>query len=341
MKGLLVGDPHATPATQAEVCRMIRWAGALAQQSGCSFIALMGDLHDKHGVERVEMLHMWRSLILHLRDVNKLDVLIATGNHDMDQDCRFSWTEAYAEIATVALPGECIPVPKTNNLIWMAPFFRTSDHFYSAACDAARKGGRFLLCHQEFKNCKMDNGWYSPHGFDLANAPKELFMISGHIHTAQTMTTDDRVAAYYVGAPRQINRNDIGRVPTVVTVDFAGYPAQFETYEVPEEVVSRFVHAELREGSSELVVKDPSKTYVDVYGTKDFVKKTLAKLPPGVKVRSHVDRQQAQVRLRESEGLATSFGKYFESFSAAKQLDEAKKAQLAATVKELCPGLYK
>lgn len=335
---LLIGDPHAKPDSIEEVRSLMKWAIGYAVDNKIEQICLMGDLYDTHGVARLEVQRLWTEVFNQCLEAG-VRVSLLSGNHDMDYECRWSWLEAHEPYCDLVATMPMVhPAFGLATSVAAIPYVRSSSEFIKLANKAAADGYKFVLCHQEFKGCQLDNGFYSPHGAEVAQLPAGVVFISGHIHKRQVMMgLSGTPAVVYVGAPRPMTRCDVGKIPTVTVFDYT--KGKMTTIDVPETVVPRMVHFELRAGQDFFESKVPSRTYVDIYGSKDFIREQLRRIPTGVKTRTFPESNAVKSTVKESEGIKVAFSKYFGGYIQAHGLSEDKASSVLKKIDAVWSGL--
>lgn len=233
---LLVGDPHITPQSIPYMGRMLReFLPTLFREQSCDHVVVMGDLYDNHRIANIEVREFWGSVLASWRSQN-IPCTLISGNHDADQDCRWSWVRHHENIPMVHV----VTTPGSTELargVFAMPYVRQNSEFV-AAMRQLPADAKFLLCHQEFVGCDYGNGHFSKLGVSTDDVPTGLTVVSGHIHKKQALFRDGRMVVLYVGSSRQVSRAEEGNATSLLTLDVGS--GQFVQHEVPEEVVPRF-----------------------------------------------------------------------------------------------------
>lgn len=321
-KYILVGDMHVKPDTIEECWAILRWVHGLCLSHGAVPI-FMGDQMDTHGNVRVEVLEFWNKAYRELFNGSSISLV---GNHDMDYACKNSSMSPFAGVTKVVRDLQCID----HELgLWGVGYIKSAKEFEEQV--RAMPHMRVVLCHQEFNGAQYESGFYAPHGVLPQNLPKGVTFISGHIHLKQRL--GDQVL--YVGTPRQMTRADQDNEKSVWLLDQNGV----QPILVPEEISPRFVRLKLQEplGQDWPEIKNPSKTFVDVHGSADFIKRVLKKLPEGVRVRTFPARERAAAHVSESSGINVAFARYVSGYIVEKKLSQDQVALVTAKLKEVCP----
>jgi len=306
---ILVGDMHVDKASIPEAKRIIEWvvAGAkqiMAQATGFRpLIIFTGDQSNDFALIRAEVLEFWMWAFDYITAAG-FESLSEVGNHDMNQEESASTMSVY-DVRTVLAYGTK-PIFVSKNTCAMG-FIRDEEKFFKVVMEAYERGARTILCHAEFEGSMYENGTYAPHGFDLKRYPKDLRFITGHIHKRQEFGS-----VTCVGTPRPSTRSDIGEVKGIHVIDFETGLLNFVA--TPAEVAEPFrkiVIDEKTYNQAEVeAIPDSGKIYVDIHGSREFVKKVAKMLPPAVHERSVYTEDNRTFKLKESEGIPTSFQKF-------------------------------
>lgn len=334
----LMGDPHQKRDNIDETKRLLAWFSSECDARRATPF-FMGDLFDGFGVVSLDVLSSWNQWCSsRVIDPEDFAAWSLVGNHDGDHQLRQNVLSVLQGLRVVDRPYSI------SKVVGALPFYRDNAEFVRQALHLHSLGARVILCHQEFKGCQLDNGYYSPNGVDPDQFPAGLMFVSGHIHRRSIMEKNGDVRMYYVGTPRHLTRSDIGETKgvTFMHVDEAkaGTPEfiTFEFVKTPEEVAEPFRHYVITPETADQKIEG-SRTYVDVRGPKDFVRKAVAKLPEGAKVRSFPDAEKRQTDVKESDGIPKAFARYADSFFKNRQLDDKTKEAVLAKVYETCPSL--
>jgi DNA repair exonuclease SbcCD nuclease subunit len=340
MKFILLGDPHVKPDNIAESRRLLKWVSEKAVEFTAT-VFIMGDLYDTHGVAKLIVQKFWRDTFMQMNAEYGLRPIILSGNHDMDYECSASWLSAHLEDADVIDHENVYSEIDGKNKIAAIPYIRDNSKFIQIVNDAYDKGYRWILCHQEFDGCQLDNGYYSPNGVDRSNFPNDLTFVSGHIHKRQVLTKDVGAAApnaqvIYVGTPRQLTRSDIDEIKGIFLWDTE--KRTFEFIATPHDVAEPFKHYVITPESQPEIVAN-GRTYVDVKGPKEFVKEQLSKLPEGVKVRTFPDSEQKSTSVKESDGVPKAFMNYMVEYCNSRGMGNAALKVMVERAYQRCPTL--
>ena len=328
MNFLLIGDIHAKPDNLEECLALIQWVAAECMRLR-AIPVFMGDQNDTHGTVRVEVLNFWTWVFqIFLPQVGVKRSVTLIGNHDMNYACSHSSMIPFQ--ANTQLVGQAVEAIDAANGLYAIGYVKGSAAFQEAL-KSLPSSARIVLCHQEFDGAKYASGFYAPAGVKLDSVPPVKF-ISGHIHLQQAI--GDRVL--YVGTPRQVGRSDADPDKSIWHLTNAG----LTPIRVPDSVVPRFSRIALREGDAIPSIVAPAKTFVDLYGSLDFIKKVSKQLPEGVRVRTFPDRQAPERKdFKESEGVGKAMVRYMDLYAKDNSLTPEVRNKLVEKLKNLCPGL--
>lgn len=337
MEWLIVGDLHAKKNNIEESEAIIDWAIKEAQSRNAGII-LLGDTLNDFGVLRVELLLFFDKIFNKLAQ-SGVAVVILKGNHDENSQ----GTMTYLKLWQNRVPDVNIVLdPYQLGNILFVPFIRDNNLFKSTL--EAYPTATVVVCHQEFDGCMYENGFYSPHGFKVENLPNHVkIVVSGHIHKTQTLGSSE-CPITYIGIPRHLTKSDLSHIPVVAsTFDFKN----IEFIEVPESIAVRFKNLIITDTYTKsefkelMKVTDRSRFYIEIHGTKVFIKKTLKDYDwNGFKVKTVPnDDKQHSVNIKESEGIRTSFGKYLFSYADKNGLGQTETRAIVEQLKELIPEM--
>lgn len=337
MKFILVGDPHAKDDNREETSRLFHWVGELAQKHDAE-IFVKGDLYDTHGVAKLKIQKFWHDTFMELVVKYSKKPYILSGNHDMDYECTGSWLSAHSEFAHVIDHEATYSIIDNKTKVAAIPYIRDNEKFIEIANKAAQDGFVWILCHQEFEGCQLDNRYYSPNGVKRDRLPVGVKFISGHIHKRQMLTSpnDKSSQIIYIGTPRQLTRSDIDEKKGVVLWD--SQSGRFDFIDTPEDVAVPFRSYVITPENIQDIVPT-SRTYVDIRGPKDFVKTQLAKLDESIKVRTFPDPERPVTAVKESDGIPVAFMNYMVEYCNQSGLTNADLKILVDRAYSRCPSL--
>jgi DNA repair exonuclease SbcCD nuclease subunit len=327
MKYLFVGDPHVAKSNLEESQRLIDWI--VSYTPADARVVIAGDLYHDFGVVRVECEEFWH------RNLPRLSrPIVLTGNHDMNSDGSSSALTVHMEQCDV------IRAPTGIDGIGYMPFIRDNAKFIEAALALYQEDVRLIFCHAEFDQSQYENGFYAPHGIDASQLPADLKFISGHIHKQQ-----DVANVWYPGTPRHLTRSDAGEHKGIWLIDTADRQGLYTRLyaPTPPTVCEPFVCITVTPETAGTLdkLKPSARLYVDLHGPKDFITKSLKKLPEGARTRTFdtsANTATAQT-VKESDGVPIAFAKYLERYAVENSVNPATMEQIKARVYEQCPAL--
>lgn len=334
MKYLIVGDVHAKDSNLPESAKLINFITESAKSNGISDVIFLGDQLDTMSVVKVSVLNFWKAAFKKMKS-DGLNVISLVGNHDLDNE--------YTNSSMIAFVDDCHVIKNLTQIsdkIFAVGYVKDNDTFITIANEAFGKGCKTLLCHAEVNGAQMENGFYAPHGIDLDKLPSMEY-ISGHIHKKQSIT-NNCLQFHYLGTPRMLTRSDIGEIKGIHIYD--PMFSNFKAIPTPREVCEPFEDFVFDEKKSDLNTMElinSDKIYVDLHGSKDYVKAMIKKMPDKVKIRTFVTDEMAKkdIEFKESDGINKSFSSYLSQYVKTKQLNEKAEKDIAAIIYELCPIL--
>ncbi len=338
---VLIGDLHAKKNNLEESEAIIDWCIAQAVERKADII-MLGDTLNDFGVLRVEALLFFNRIYEKFRVFNNLtgkSVVILKGNHDENSQGTMTYLELWH---SRHYSVQVVLEPTQIDSILFVPFIRDHSAFKTAIENFP--SATSLVCHQEFDGCMYENGFYSPHGYKAEEIPSHIqVVVSGHIHKTQQLGDASRPITY-VGIPRHLTKSDLSHTPKIATTsDFRNL-----TYiDVPDSVAKRFHSLTITEAYTKpqlkelMKVTDRSRFYIEIAGSKLFIKKVLRDHDwTGFKVKTVPnDEKQVAGTIKESEGIRTSFGKYLFSYADKNGLGQTETKAVIAQLKELIPEM--
>jgi len=191
------------------------------------------------------------------------------------------------------------------------------------------------LCHQEFYGAQYEGGFYAPTGVKLEDINKDVLFISGHIHKKQSIKDKNgNEKVVYVGTPRQLTRADVDEIKGV---NIWHDESSLEFIATPEEVCEQFKKLNIVQNENEnLDFKLNNKTFVDIHGDENFIKRKLKELPEEVKVRTFPIKENKKIEIKESSGIKNAFKDYFENYIKNNNLNEEDSKEIFEIIKNNC-----
>jgi hypothetical protein len=328
MKLVLVGDPHVMKSNFEETARLFNWVRNTKAVYKADHIVFLGDQYNDFGVMRTDVMNF---LIEQLMPHSPLDIALI-GNHDEDAQGATSAMAAHTHQLRV--------VGKTPLIIGDCAFvgyIRKNEDFIAMA-NSLPDNIKYCFCHAEFDGAQFEGGFYTTHGIDLAQLPKRIKFVSGHIHKHSEFD-----CVFYPGTARWSIRSDTNTAKGIWLFDTeTGHKEMIPT---PPEVAKPYIKLTVTEDMDlETITNTISmteRTYLDFQGPQSFIDSAYALLAKkglnDVKTRSFPDREgQVQV-VSEAEGLNTAFYKYANHFLANTDSEIARKVigKLSEAVGEL------
>jgi DNA repair exonuclease SbcCD nuclease subunit len=339
MKYLLVGDMHTKLDSIEESRRLIVWITKEAKKLDATPIFL-GDQYDGQAIIRSEVLEFWVWAYAYMNnalsgDEDKVSTISLTGNHDLNSDSSASAMSAHEKQTTVAashlnVDKNYLPIGEMAAI----GFVRDNQQFIDLANLAAANGCKTILCHAEFNGAQYDNGFWAPNGIDITKLPKGVQFISGHIHKAQAYDNIN-----YIGTPRHLTRSDIGETKGITLFSEEKDGLLLGFIPTPKEVSEPFTYMEVTQESQLKDIPASSRTYVDIKGTPEMIKKLLRGIPETAKVRTFPDQNREAITVKESDGIASAFGQFAEKHFEDNNTPAALRLKAIKLIYDKCPIL--
>ena len=328
MKYVLIGDMHVKKENIEESQRVIDWVISVCQEYRATPV-FMGDQYDAMGVKRLEIEEFWFHAYNKINQELGVKSISLTGNHDLSSDAKSSAMTVHSDQTTVVdAMGDSL-----EGNIGFVGFIRDNTAFILKAHEMASSGMKYIFCHAEFNGAQYENGFYAPGGIDIEQLPP-VFFISGHIHKQQKINKAGGAYIIYTGTPRMLTRSDIGEVKGIHIFDSQ---TGLDFIPTPKEVAEPFVEVNIKEGEEVPAFTATAKTYVNIHGSKDFIKKICKDIPIEAKIRTHPDSDIKTSDVKESEGIPVAFNKYTKAFFNEVDLTIAQ--AVLDSVYKACPSL--
>lgn len=317
MRLLLVGDPHVTADELTDSQALLDGVFALYGQLEPDMVVFMGDLHHNHALVRVEVTDFW------LRNLSRFPahkVAVILGNHDRPNDASSEAhaLQAYRKLCTVVDQPTWLFEDFGKPHVLAMPYYHSKEDFVNEHMEESKPIAPLVtLCHQTFDGSKYENGFYAPDGLDprILGAPR---VISGHIHTAQTITWEGGYVQY-IGSPRWRSISDANEAKSVVLYDTV--QDTFTLFDTSEwcSPIGKAAITNLSQIDNIPFVSNPkARLHVDVVGQKAEVEVQIvaiknrlsrAKLRP-----VYTDQSNKKLAAAESEGVFNALRKYMASY---------------------------
>jgi len=226
MKIGIIGDPHfanhgvfGRPTPQAGVNSRLWWARevmdsiltTLDRDIHISKVVVMGDLTHYHGKLTPPVARAVHEVFDH-RDT---EIVVLTGNHDIDENNQSILTSAFDWDDTTGLVFVDSGVLEDDILYfpYSAREWEDDDEPLVALKETLSFGNpKYIFMHHHFAGAVHSGKDFAPaNGLPLEVIPKGAKVICGHYHKRQTLFNEDGEAAVeYVGAPLQHTFGEAG-----------------------------------------------------------------------------------------------------------------------------------
>jgi hypothetical protein len=207
---LLVGDPHVQVQNLTESRVLNDFVISEARANGCHGVLCLGDLFHGFSVLHVSVVKEWARFVSEA--THELFVRLIAGNHDYAaQDGGDSALDALALGGAEIVWNQSVGPIELNDCFYL-PFIRDSKKF-EEFCRSIPPG-RVLFCHQGFNGARFNSGFYDPNGADPACVAHLSAVVSGHVHTRQSVAN-----VLYMGSPRQGDFGDAGIDKNVFVIE--------------------------------------------------------------------------------------------------------------------------
>lgn len=322
MKALVVGDPHITPEEIGDGDRLIALVSGVLQQGQHDVLVILGDLNHTHALVRIEVMEFWNRSIRHLLGLDgwKGRIRLLVGNHDRSHDRSVLGHSLHygSNPRLVVVDSPVVDIEADGTHVAYMPWYPTSEEFHEKNLDLSaeipNKVPHTLFCHQTFQGSRYENGFWAPEGADPLKT-YALNIISGHIHTQQSICSSPRV--WYPGSPRWRSVSDANLEKAIYTVVMSG---ESDLAIVPHSttgVCRQRIHLHDSEQAPAAIpeaLQRPFLFTVDLSGTQAYIdaRKPLWEAA-GASVRSFPEKT-ARLAIRESEGIQLALSKYVENF---------------------------
>lgn len=312
MKLLWVGDVHATVRELADCEALLDRVERVAREQDVDRVFFAGDLYDNFSLVNTLVMEFWKRRLARLNEFCLVELL--KGNHDMSNDSSSASHALMAhEDSGVTVIAE--PMHDAQTKILYMPFIRNPVEFASICNLYTPENTKLLLCHQDFSGARYENGFYSKEGVDPSTIPS-FKVISGHIHASFEFGN-----VWYPGAPRWRTLSDAAMQDRFIYVfDIQDgeivSTKEFRTGGVCRRIVELSLTPGCPNDLENLNYSDKVDYRVSITGPEEFVRSTeiavAAKLP-SARIASVV--YDETVKLKESDGIAASFKKWFDAFN--------------------------
>lgn len=295
-KAILVGDPHATPSSIADLKKLIDLIVAMTPPN----VVFLGDQFHSHQVVYLEVMEFWRDSVKRLVAAG-ITTYLLVGNHDMstghngDKHSLNSLRDLGAIIV-----DKYHDISECN--VRMMPYMADFENYWSG-----RKED-LLICHHTFDGAKYENGFYAKNGTDQ-NLLDNQFIISGHIHTQMEIGK-----VWYPGTPRWMTINDANQDKGIWEIEWDGekYTKKFHS---TANIFEPIEVLEWKEGNEPPVPKwTSSKVTVNLRGTHDFLEAGQTWASEQKFSSRRFPTQSKEVLVNEARGVQDSWASFLSEF---------------------------
>lgn len=303
-KVLYVGDCHATVDALEEMKALIEYIIQVCKDNGCFCVVFMGDQFHTHATVNVYVMEFWRWAFKRLVQA-EIAAIALVGNHDIPGN-----VEAKTANAMRVFEDNCLVVDEAMQVAGLAgitfmPYYPDKQRFIEESRNFINDN--VLVCHQTFDGAQFENGFYAEDGVDM-DLVYQGTVISGHIHLQAKLGK-----VHYVGSPRWRTVSDANQEKAIWLYTHHGESGKvlevqsFSTHEICNPIYSY----RWSEGEERPELPKRGKVTVDLVGTEQWVRQQEQTLS-NVSTRRFVSI--AELRARESDGLALAFKKYVDTF---------------------------
>lgn len=271
-KIIFIGDPHIQPMNLAEADRLMSFVIEASKNAEADTLVIPGDLFHNHAVLRMEVLDFWSKWIKAFSSHFK-KVHILPGNHDQPGDRQRENSISALDVFLGIYQNVYIwNKPGHDGDLGFIP--HTSNHglFIQWAKELHQKNVKRLFCHQTFDGSKYDNGFYAPDGIDLKLLPEFDEVISGHIHTEQSIGI-----VFYPGTPKWDSLSDANQEKGIWVSGGSKNWKKISTANVCVPIIKKTIH----ENSSEehdIQILENTKTILELIGSSAWISKISKKM---------------------------------------------------------------
>lgn len=306
---LRVGDPHVQVKNIDESEKLMQFVSEKALELKVDRIELLGDLTHTHSVLRLEVLDFWKDWLETLSDI--CEVVVLVGNHDQSGNAN----DGLNSLSIFnKLKKRNLKIVEFGTLIGQfayMPYERDSAKFLEVVNGMANDhGANVLVCHQTIKGSKYENGFYAPDGVDSELiSEKFVNIISGHIHSRQEF---GRVI--YPGTARWDTVSDANQLKGITYYSHEDATGRIldSRFISTEGICSPIIKLVLREGEEDLVIKENSRTTIELVGSSEWITKQKIKLRGKAHITTKIIDKQKRENRKSGNSLSSFVLQYFE-----------------------------
>jgi DNA repair exonuclease SbcCD nuclease subunit len=305
---LIIGDVHATPSELNDCWELMHYINQIAIEHKVHGIVFLGDQYHTHSIIHLEVQDFWRKALEYLKEPT-CNTICLVGNHDMSgvKESKVSAMDVHDQLAFIINKPTCLDgILYIPYMADTQEFIRVCQKYHTDYPEV-----KIVVCHQEFNGANM-GGMYSKEGIDINQIPQAI-IVSGHIHAKQQL---DKV--FYPGSPRWRTLADANEHKSIVLMDFYSGTVikEFPTDKVCKKVI---VHESHESQPLEHTLDPHTDTTIKIFGSAKFCESEAERWKAlGAKVKVFVD-QVTVATIKESDGLSTSFYKYWQKYQPPRQ----------------------
>lgn len=295
IKILRVGDPHVKVTNIEESHRLMRFVQEKALEYGVDRIELLGDQFHSHSIVRLEVQDFWNHWLNELG--GKFHLVALVGNHDQSGDYHSKLNALAVFHREQKSSMKIVDSPCVIGPFGYVPHVHGNDTFIEMANSLKSQGAKVLICHQTLNGSTYDNGMYAPDGADPELLDYQV-IISGHIHTRQQYLTDEGQNVIYPGTARWDTLSDANKQKGIwlYTHDDDGNILGEEMIST-DGVCEPIISIEWKEGDEQPVIREGSRTTVELIGTSNWITKQKNSLKGKVGIKSRItDKNRPKTR---------------------------------------------
>lgn len=322
-KILFVGDPHVQPSNIEESNRLMSFVVKTSQENSCDTLILPGDLFHTHAVIRMEVLNFWTNWIAKFSEAFK-EVHLIVGNHDQIGDKqREGLMSSLDSLKQMHKNVHVWDQPGLHNGLGFVPYTSNHESFIAATNDVYNQGARRMFCHQTFDGSKYDNGFYAPDGVDTKLLPNFDEVVSGHIHTEQSLGM-----VFYPGTAKWDSLSDANQEKGIWISEGPKKWTKVSTSEVCTPIIKKTVE-EINHSPEDLEIKENSKTVIELVGSSSWISKQSKKLKGKCRI---VAKPTDSVERKKAQSSAKTIFEYMKTYKNG----SANKEEIKKYLEELC-----
>ena len=328
MKIMFMGDPHAQISNLTEMNKLVDFTIEKCAEAQVDALVVSGDLFHTHSVIRMEVQNFWISAIDKMSKSPIKKIYLLVGNHDQIGDKqRESQMSALDIFSNFAKNVIVIKDKLVDGELGFIAYTSDNNKFLADAKALFEYGAKRLFCHQTFDGSKFDNGFYAPHGIDPQSLSVFTEVVSGHIHTSQTVGAN----VFYPGTPKWDSLSDANQDKGIWLSEA---PNKWEIIPT-DSVCTKIVKITVLESDEDKEISIDSKhsTIVELVGNSSWINKKSKSLRNKCRV---VARPTDAIDRRSSGEVSgkMSLNDYLDKDSTI--YDKSYKEKISKYIEEIC-----